>query len=80
MYREKHDMYLRSFFVQNIRNSHEISLLMSYKMLLNCTEIAYIDTNDKMSFLAIPITQVKPYKNSFAKKKEYVYTFSKGEL
>lgn len=48
---------------------------MSYKMLLNCIEIAYIDTNDKMSFLAIPITQVKPYKNSFAKKKRVCLHF-----
>ena len=51
-----------------MRNSHEILLLLSHKML-NCTEMACNnDTNDKIPFLAILITQVKPLKNSCVKK------------
>ena len=43
--------------MKNIENSHEILSLMSCKMLLNCTEMAYINTiHDRISFLAISIT------------------------
>ena len=39
------------------------------------------DVNDNISFLAILITQVKPLKNSFAKKlQEYIRPFSKGAM
>ena len=43
--------------VQNIKNSGKILLLMSCKMLLNCTQVAYINDiiNDELPFLVIPI-------------------------
>ena len=46
--------------MQNIKNSHEILMLMLRKMSLNCTEMAYIndiinDINDEILFLTMPI-------------------------
>ena len=49
------NMTFEAVFVENVENSHEIVLLMSCKMSLNCTEMAYTnDINNKISLPAIP--------------------------
>ena len=42
VYRKKHDIW-GCLLCKNIKNSCEILLLMSCKMSLNCTEMAYIN-------------------------------------